>query len=63
MKRVIYAADELENYPGFYFTAGRDGYFLKDPGSNLTDRIIRKFINAVVCQKVCKIFNPFNILM
>ena len=51
MKRLIYASETIESYNGFYFTAGRDGYFLKSEMTNLTDKIIRRFINAVCDRK------------
>ena len=47
MKKYIHCADTLEYYDGFYFTVGNHAFFLKSEATNLTEKIIRKFINAV----------------
>jgi len=47
MKRYVRSAEILESYSGFYFVAGNRGIFLKSNMSNITDRIVRQFINAV----------------
>ena len=50
MKRYIHSSELLECYPGFYFTVGNLAFFLKSDAHNLTDKLIRKFINAL-CDK------------
>lgn len=47
MKRYIRASEVLQEKPGFYFTFGNKGIFLQSDAKNLTDHIVRKFINAV----------------
>lgn len=50
MKRYIYSSELIECYHGFYFTIGNLAFFLKSDAHNLTDKLIRKFINAF-CDK------------
>lgn len=47
MKRWIHAAEDIDIQSGFFFTFKDKGIFLADNGQYLTDKIIRKFINAV----------------
>ena len=47
MKRYIRCSEVLEDSSGFYFTVGNHAFFLKNDAINLTEKIIRKFINAL----------------
>ena len=46
MKRLVYSSSEVSE-SGFLFEAGKKAYFYKSNLSNITDKIARKFINAV----------------
>lgn len=47
MKRVVYAAEVLEHREGFLGSFSRFDMFIESPNTNLTDKVIRKFINEI----------------
>ena len=48
MKRYLRCtSDVVSEVDGFLFESGKHALFLENSGSNLTDKIVRKFINKV----------------
>ena len=47
MKRWIHASDDSDIQNGFLFEQGDRAFFLVTDSKNLTEKVIRKFINAV----------------
>ena len=47
MKRLVYSTVDLESKNGFLFEQGTKAFFLESDVSYLTDKIVRKFINAI----------------
>lgn len=47
MKRLIYSSTEGPLEPGFLFELRNRAFFLRSDSTNVTDKIARKFINAV----------------
>ena len=47
MKRYICSSTALEFKEGFLFNAGNKDFFLESNSANITDKIARKFINAL----------------
>ena len=50
MKRYIHATTDIDG-PGFLFNLGNKDFFYKSDATNITDKIVRKFINAVCDMK------------
>ena len=45
MKRYIHSSTITDN--GFFLEIGKQAIFLRSSGSNITDKILRKFVNAI----------------